>query len=60
MLEPGDVRVRWRESGRWRETVLSVGDVPKTHEERREALRQRLVWRGSPLVEAYMQAAQAA
>jgi hypothetical protein len=51
---PGPVVVRWRETRRWREVVLDR--APETDQERVADAARRMVWAGSPLVEAYQRA----
>jgi hypothetical protein len=60
MIEVGEVQVSWRESGRWHRAVLRPEPAPLSLDERREDLRRSLVWRGVPLVDAYMRACKAA
>ena len=55
--EPATVSIRWRESSRWREMTLRPDWRPANRAERIEFAARRMIWGGSPLVEAYVRAA---
>jgi hypothetical protein len=50
------VSIRWRESSQWHEMTIAPDWRPATRAERIEFNARRMIWTGSPLVDAHMRA----